>query len=153
MNREHLRILLRKRNTLSSDSKTCSGCRTCEIICSLSHESRIDLERSRIHLRSDPFQGSFIPIVCHQCADAPCYYVCPESAIEIEASSGRVLINESKCTGCQACEEACPFKAIRYHAERNRAFKCDFCHGDPECVDWCPVNALGITEFGGTIPK
>jgi carbon-monoxide dehydrogenase iron sulfur subunit len=150
---EFSKILFRKRKTLSADPKVCAGCRTCEVICSLSHELSVDLERSRIYLRSDPFKGSFIPMICHQCADVPCYEACLESAIEIETVSGVVSIHEEKCTGCRACEEACPFKAIRFNQDKNRVFKCDLCRGDPECVNWCPMNALGITEFGGTIPK
>ncbi len=147
------KILFRKRRALSADSKVCAGCRTCEVICSLSHEGSVDLERSRIHIQSNPFKGSFIPMICHQCADAPCYEACPESAIEIQALSGSVSIREKRCTGCRACEKACPFHAIRFDPDKNRVFKCDLCHGNPACVDWCPVNALGITEFGGTIPK
>ena len=153
MNHEFLEILLRKRKTLSADSKACSGCRTCEVICSLNHEGSVDPERSRIYLKSDPFRGSFIPVICHQCSDAHCYDACPESAIEIEPLSGMVFIREEKCTGCCCCEKACHFKAIRFDPEKNKAFKCDLCHGDLQCVHWCPMNALGMTEFGGTIPK
>jgi len=153
MYHEFSKILFRERKTVSVDPKVCAGCRTCEVICSLSHVGSVDLERSRIYLRSNPFKGSFIPMVCHQCSDAPCYYACPESAIEIEACYGTVLINEERCNGCRACEEACPFKVIRFDEEKNRVFKCDFCDGDPECVKWCPMNALGITEFRGVIPK
>jgi anaerobic carbon-monoxide dehydrogenase iron sulfur subunit len=123
------------------------------VICSLSHEGSVDLERSRIRIKSNSFKGSFIPIICHQCADAPCHGACPESAIEIEAVSGLVSIREERCTGCRACEKACSFHAIRFDPDKKRVFKCDLCRGEPACVNWCPVNALGITEFGGTIPK
>lgn len=146
-------VHFRKRGAVSADSKVCAGCRTCEMICSLTHEECIDLERSRIILKSNPFKGSFVPMVCHQCSDAPCYYACPESAIEIEGEHGTVLINPDKCTGCRSCEKACPFGAIRFDQEKNKVFKCDFCQGDPKCVQWCPVNALGITRFGGEIAR
>jgi carbon-monoxide dehydrogenase iron sulfur subunit len=150
---EFIDVHFRKRKALSANPKTCSGCRTCETICSLSHEGMVDLERSRIYIKANPFKGSFVPMVCHQCSDAPCYYACPESAIEIEGYNGTVVIHQEKCTGCHACEKACPFKVIRFDEERKKAFKCDFCHGDPECVKWCPVNALGTTQYGGEIPK
>lgn len=153
MDLEFTEVHFRKRRALSADPKTCSGCRTCEVICSLSHEGSVDLERSRIFIKSNPFKGSYLPMVCHQCSDAPCYYACSESAIEIEGSNGTVVIDQEKCTGCRSCEEACPFKAIRFDAEKNKASKCDFCHGDPECVQWCPVNALGVTQFGGGVAK
>ena len=151
--REPLKILFRKRTTLSAEPKTCAGCRICEVICSLTHEGSVDLERSRIHLRSNSFKGSFIPMICRQCADAPCREACPESAIEIGTASGTVSIREERCTGCRACQKACPFSAMRFDPSKKKAFKCDLCHGTPACVDWCPTNALGIIEFGGKVPK
>jgi carbon-monoxide dehydrogenase iron sulfur subunit len=97
-----VRVHFRKRRTVSADSKTCAGCRTCEVVCSLIHEGRIDLIRSRIFIKSNPFKGAFVPLICHQCSDAPCFYACTESAIEIEETYGTVLINKGKCTGCRA---------------------------------------------------
>ena len=142
----------RRRKALAADPKVCSGCRTCEVICSMTHGGTVDLERSRIYLRSNPFKGSFSPIVCHQCSDVPCLKACPEFAIQINEKDGTVTIMDEKCNGCRLCEEACSFKAIRFNQERNKAFKCDFCQGEPECVKWCPTSALGIIEFGGEFP-
>ena len=147
---EFLGIHSRKRKTIVANPKICAGCRMCEMICSLSHEGCIDMERSRIHIMSNPFRGSFVPKVCHQCSNAPCYYACPSSAIEVKKDlGGIVMIDEEKCTGCRECVDACPYNAIRFDQDRNKVLKCDFCNGDPECVKWCPVNALGVAEFGG----
>ena len=153
MSQEYTRIHFRGRKALSVESKVCAGCRTCEVICSLSHEGQVDLERARLYVKANPFSGSFIPQVCRQCSDAPCFYACPESAIEIEKVNGTVIIDSEKCSGCGTCVAACPFKVIRFDKERNRAFKCDFCKGSPECVKWCPVNALGVVEFRGEVPR
>ena len=146
-------IHFRARSSVTADRKICAGCKTCEIICSLTHEGAVDLSRSRIYVKSNPFRGSFIPMVCRQCTDAPCYYACPESAITIHPDTGIVLIDEDTCNGCRSCEEACPFNAIRFDPVKEKAFKCDMCGGSPECVDWCPMNALGISKFGGSVPK
>ena len=146
-------VRFRSRTAVAPDSKVCSGCRTCEIICSLIHEGAVDLSRARIHIKADPFRGSFIPVVCRQCADAPCYYGCPELAIKIDKETGVVIIDESRCTGCRFCEKACPYNAIGFDEVKEKAFKCDTCWGSPECVNWCPMNALGVTRFGGNIPK
>jgi Fe-S-cluster-containing hydrogenase component 2 len=153
MNSEFRDIHLRKRKAIAGDSKTCSGCRTCEMICSLLHEGLIAPEQSRIHIKSNPFKGSHTPIYCHQCSDAPCLYACPESAITIDRIYGTVVIDGEKCSGCRLCEKACPFRVIRFLQEKNKVFKCDLCYGDPQCVEWCPMNALGVVEFGGEMPK
>ena len=145
---EFSEIHFRKRRALAANSKICTGCRTCEIICSLSHEGCVHLEHARIFIRANPLKGTFIQVVCHQCSDAPCYYACPESAIEIDKDSGVVSICEERCTGCRACATVCPYHVIRFDPERHTAIKCDFCKGDPQCVKWCPVHALGVVEFG-----
>ncbi len=150
---EFVKIHFRRRKALSADPKICSGCRTCETICSLTHSGMVDPERSRISVKANPFKGSFVPVICHQCSDAPCFYACTEGAVEIEERNGTVQINQEKCTGCRSCEKACPFRAIRFDEEHKKSFKCDFCRGDPACVKWCPAYALGITQFGGEIPK
>ena len=108
--RNYSKIRFRKRKTLVAESKVCAGCRTCETICSLTHEGCIDLEKSRINLKSNAFRGSFIPLVCRQCADAPCYYACPEDAIRIEED--RTIILEEKCIGCGLCVSTCPTESI-----------------------------------------
>jgi anaerobic carbon-monoxide dehydrogenase iron sulfur subunit len=153
MNQEYTRLHFRGRKALAVEPKVCSGCRTCEVICSLSHEGQVDLERARLYVKANSFSGSFIPQVCRQCSDAPCFYACPESAIEIEEVNGTVIIDPERCTGCRACQEACPFQVIRFDQEKKKAFKCDFCQGSPECAKWCPVNALGVVEFRGEVPR
>lgn len=64
-----------------------------------------------------------------------------------------MVIREERCTGCRACEEACPFKVIRFDGEKGKALKSDFCQGEPECVKWCPMNALGVTQYGGEVGR
>jgi len=150
---EFTKIHFRKRKALAAEAKICAGCRTCEIICSLKHEGKVDLERARIWVKANPFIGSFIPQICRHCADAPCLYACPEGAMGLDANHGTVILDEEKCTGCKICLPACPFRVIRFDDRVGKAFKCDLCGGEPECVKWCPVNALGAVDFSGEVPR
>lgn len=148
---EQSKIYFRKRETVIANPDSCSGCRICQMICSLTHEGVIDVEKSRIRVTSDPFRGTSTIVVCRQCHDAPCYYACPESAIKLDQTNGTVVIDEERCNGCLRCVEACSFDAIQFSEADHNAYKCDLCGGDPECVKWCPMNSLGISVFGGEL--
>jgi carbon-monoxide dehydrogenase iron sulfur subunit len=153
MAQEYSKLHFRRRKSLTVNPKVCSGCRTCEVICSLGHEGAIDLERSRLYVRTNPFKGLFAPVICRQCSDAPCLQACPVSAIRIDQELGTVMIDPNRCDGCRLCQEACPYHVIRIDQDSSKALKCDLCRGDPQCVQWCPTNALGVAEFGGSMPK
>ena len=139
-----------KRIVLTEDPplKTCVGCRTCELACSFFHEKKFNPQKSRIRIvQGGPAINH--PVVCMQCADAPCMEACPENAIYRE-KSGVVLVDEERCTGCGACVEACPFRAIWLHPSTKKAIKCDLCQGTPQCVEYCPQGVLRYTEQEGT---
>jgi anaerobic carbon-monoxide dehydrogenase iron sulfur subunit len=126
------------------NSRVCTGCRTCEIICSLSHEGECNPEISRIHIFQQEEKGLDLPVVCQQCRTAVCRTVCPEKAISKDAGTGAIVIDQEKCTGCESCVFACYFGAVnlRRVGRRNRAFVCDLCGGDPLCVKFCDTRAL-----------
>lgn len=126
---------------ISVNYKKCTGCRICEIVCSVKFEGKVNPRRARI--RVIPFfPGIDIPIVCTHCEPAPCINVCPSKAIKKDEKRGIVLIRKEDCTGCMECVKACPSKAIFLHPEEKVAIKCDLCGGDPECVKFCPTGAL-----------
>ncbi len=148
---EQSKIFFRVRETVVANPESCSGCRICQMICTLTRDGVIDIERSRIRVSTDPFSGTSAIAVCRQCHNAPCYYACPESAIEFDQTNGVVVMDEERCNGCRRCLEACPFDAILFSEGSRKAYKCDLCRGDPECVKWCPMNSLGISVFGGEL--
>ncbi len=53
------------------DHKKCTGCRICEIACSMNNKGTVSYERSRIRVYTVP-PSMDIPIVCAQCQQAPC---------------------------------------------------------------------------------
>ncbi|MDP6178469.1 MAG: 4Fe-4S dicluster domain-containing protein [Desulfatiglandales bacterium] len=120
----------------------CTGCKVCEMICSLHHEDEINPIKSRIHITSWEEDGIDIPMVCQQCEDPPCRAVCPTSAIYLYSQTGAMLIDEEKCIGCRMCINACPFGAPIVLPETRKVVKCDLCSGEPQCVEFCEPKAI-----------
>ena len=77
---------------------------------------------------------------------------CEVSAIQIREKDGTVFIKDEVCTGCGSCEKECPFGAIKFDSARRKAFKCDLCKGDPQCVRWCPTHSLGLRSLEDRMP-
>jgi len=139
---------MRPRQSLVANPEACTGCRTCETVCSLVKVGRIQPESARLRVEREPFEGLFRPHVCRQCSTPHCLRACPEKAIGISPKTGAVIIDRSKCQGCGSCAEACPFGMIVFQAEEGQAAKCDLCGGQPNCLRVCPTSALGLVFFG-----
>ena len=114
----------------------CSGCRRCEIACSLNHEGKIWPEASRIRVFM-LVPGIEIPHLCVQCHDYPCVNACPVGALSTNRETGAVLVDREKCIACGRCIDACPGKIPYIHPRDNYAVICDLCDGDPKCVKVC----------------
>lgn len=124
------------------DHDKCTGCRVCEIICSLYHEDEVNPVKSRIHVISWEDEGIDIPMICQQCEKAPCAGICPVHAINVDPETGAMLIDEKVCIGCRACVSACPFGAPAVRPDTRKVIKCDLCNGEPKCVEFCVTGAL-----------
>lgn len=130
------------RKSLQFDLDKCTGCRTCEMVCSLTHTGECNPLKSRIHVTRMKLDGVMIPVYCKQCVNAPCAKNCPENAIYRDEKTGVVLIDYAKCIGCKNCIQYCPFGAMTLDPETEQVIKCDLCGGDPQCVKYCIDNAL-----------
>ena len=133
------------------DVETCAGCRTCEAVCTLSHDGVNSPALARTWIIDYILEGRRIEgYTCKQCQGPECLYACPvEGALYIDATTGARVIDAEKCIGCKLCIEACiqyPNSPIKYDAERNIAVKCDLCGGDPLCVKYCPESSLTFVE-------
>ena len=144
-----------KRIWIIRDYMRCSGCRRCEIACSLSHEGKIWPEASCIRIFA-PFPGLEVPHLCVQCDDYPCVEACPADALSVDEKTGAVIVDKEKCTGCGVCVEACPGKIPYMHPTENYAVICDLCGGKPKCVEVCSeagYNALRLSDDPGINKK
>lgn len=134
----------------------CSGCRVCELVCSESHEDRFHPSKARIQVLSFDETVQDIPVVCQQCEDAPCLEACPQDAISWNSETTAVIVDRELCIQCGSCVRACVIGleqvkpehklAIRLDEDHEMPLKCDLCDGDPQCVKFCPMEALVFTD-------
>lgn len=118
------------------DLQRCSGCRMCEVACSLHHEGRIWPEASRVRVFMF-VPGVDFPHLCTQCHDYPCVEACPVEALSVDDETLAVIVNRERCTSCGVCVTACPGRVPFLHPGDGKATICDLCGGNPECVKIC----------------
>jgi len=142
------RVALAKGAVLA-DKSVCSGCRTCEAVCSnFNSDGRNAAALSRVILDKDYLRGNYQPRVCFQCLDPPCLRACPVAALQVDKQSGTYarIIDERVCIGCRKCLEACDRYFTpprpRFDPHKHISIKCHLCFGDPQCVTYCPTGAL-----------
>jgi Fe-S-cluster-containing dehydrogenase component len=103
-------------------------------------------------------EGIITQVRCRHCKDAPCIKVCPTNA-RTRTEYGVVLFDFTKCTGCQACINACPYSANVWDDVRKIPEKCTLCahrivKGEsPTCVGACPVKAITFGPYNDVVAK
>jgi len=127
---------------LVMDYEKCTGCRLCELVCSVKHEGVSNPSRSRIKIVKWEQEGRYVPMSCQQCETAPCQSVCPVKAISRDDELDRVIVDYDVCIGCRMCVAVCPFGAMSYDIISEKVIKCDFCDGDPLCARFCDIKAV-----------
>ena len=130
-------------NILVVDYHKCTGCRACEMACSVSHVRVNNPAKAAIHVVKWMGRGLNVPVVCHQCEDPACANICPVQAISRDGETDALVVDPDLCVGCRLCIVACPFGAITFDQDQRRAIKCDLCgDGEPWCVRVCQPGAL-----------
>ncbi len=122
------------------DPEACTGCRACMVACSSIKDRVHGLKQSRLWIQKKEVTCSSVPVICRQCANAPCESVCPTGAISRNPETGAYVVVSNECTGCEECVRACPFGAIT--VRKGLAVKCDLCEGDPECAKTCTPGTI-----------
>ena len=126
--------------------ENCTGCERCGMACSFHFERESSITKSRIRVLHDKDKFAWdLPILCIQCAEAPCIENCPVGALYRDESSVVVVVDDI-CIGCDACIDACPLHALALDKEKGVVFKCNLCGGNPECVKWCDRGVLTLKE-------
>ena len=141
-------VIITSIKTLLVDPSRCTGCRTCEMACSLYHEGKCSLVLSRMRIIKYEALGKSYPSVCTQCSKPKCQSACSSGAIKPGKGTATLMVDEALCTGCRSCLIAC--SQIGFHPQKEVAFKCDLCGGEPQCARFCTSGAItfsGVDEF------
>ena len=138
------------------DQNRCIGCGACQVAC----KDRHDLPAGLLYRRVDTIERNqrwfHWTDACHHCENAVCVKNCPTGAMHYR-DDGTVAADEKLCTGCGACEKACPYGAVKVacsiHTNTTAARKCTACPEEraagkkPACVMACPTGCLDFRDL------
>ncbi|MEE8329131.1 MAG: molybdopterin-dependent oxidoreductase [Thermodesulfovibrionia bacterium] len=141
-----------KRYGMLINLNRCVGCYACQVTCKAEYDIPFGTFRCRVETYQSgiypDIKKFFLPRLCNHCDNAPCIEACEEGAL-LKNQEGVVIINKSRCNGCQVCYEKCPYDAIEVSPYTGKAEKCDFCFDRsmgkgliPVCAESCMGKAI-----------
>jgi len=97
------------------DLNKCIGCPACTEACQAEHQvppdwgGQIGFAGKQAWIQIfDMGDGTYLPVMCQNCADAPCSKVCPVGATFYDENH-TVLIDQNRCIGCRYCVVSCMY--------------------------------------------
>jgi tetrathionate reductase subunit B len=161
------------------DLERCVGCHACTIACKAEWEVPVEFNRNWVYrmgpsLVKGELASTYYPGLCNHCKDPVCVPECPADEEEMtftdvktgktttlmvaatwkDPFDGTVQIDKSRCLGCGACADACPYNARYVNpalvddvSEDGKADKCTYCKprvdsgAEPACVQTCITGA------------
>lgn len=89
-----------------------------------------------------------LSLACNHCENPVCQEGCPAGAYSREPVTGGIVVNETKCIGCNYCIWNCPYDAPKPVLKKGVIEKCNLCFPrlsegiEPACTSGCPTGAL-----------
>ena len=161
------------------DLERCVGCHACTIACKAEWEVPVEFGRNWVYrigpaMVGEEMASTYYPGLCNHCDEPVCVPECPADTIEMtftdtksgkteilevaatwkDPFDGTVQIDKSRCIGCGACVDACPYNARYVNPDQTdevsddgKADKCTYCKprvdagGIPACVQTCITGA------------
>ena len=166
------------------DTSKCTACRGCQVACKqwnelsaettsffasdAGYQNPPDLSAATYCLvkfhsagngSGDP-EWLFRKHQCMHCTNAACVEVCPVDAMQKNADTGFVFVDEEVCIGCGACVAACPFEVPHLtSADPKKAKKCWACldrvtNGEETaCAKTCPSGAISFGDRSAMVTQ
>lgn len=162
--------------TMVVDPSLCIQCCNCQIACKDEHcdndwspiaamqpEGQFWVQvRERQVASGSRMKLQRVPVMCQQCADAPCIAAAkaagrPEAAYR--RADGVVIFDTEAAKGCRELMDACPYGAVYWNEELDLPQKCTMCSHlidagweRPRCVAACPRDALRYVDVAELEP-
>jgi formate dehydrogenase iron-sulfur subunit len=161
-------------NSFYYDGSLCIACRGCQVACKQwnnlpgekttffaapgGYQNPADLSTITWNLikfheveTGDKVEWFFRRHHCFHCTDANCIEACPvepTKAMMRNPHTGTVMVNQERCIGCGACEDACPYGVPHIDEDAEKSRKCTGCvdrvanNLEPACSKNCPTDAI-----------
>ena len=106
--------------------------------CSVWHHGQVNRQASAIRVfKNDLTDSMNTPLMCFKCSNQQC--LSGEDVSSEEEQKKFVWSSDRVCR--------CPFNAIYVDpTAKSKAYHCDLCGGDPQCVKLCSVGAISIVD-------
>lgn len=139
------------------DSTKCVDCKTCQVAC----KKKFNVPKLlNYRIVSGYETGEYptakfysISAACNHCENPACVAACPTGAMFKDEADGTVQHDDDICIGCQACIQACPYKAPVYLEDEQIVNKCNACidtreaDGATTCEASCGMRAIEFGDF------